>query len=185
MPSGAAKYPGRIPRLERTKNPSPIRTLPSAPVSHRVSQKGSRACPGFARHHRRLGIGGLPPHLIPKVTLSYHYFLCPGNLLHSKGQKRQIPSPLNGNSQLPLVVGTIAGYPARQYLPTLRDVAPETTGILIIYLHFVNAETAHLAFLATTFFTHPQPCLLPYGLKLLKWHFVVKLAFLPAGFHST
>jgi len=68
-------------------------------------------------------------------------------LLNSKWQQRHIAGALNGNSQLPLVPGTVSCDPPRQNFPPLCNELPQSINILVVnILDLVNAEAADLLF---------------------------------------
>ena len=63
-----------------------------------------------------------------------------------KGQQGNIPCPVYGYSQYPLVFGTVPGYPSRDYFTPFGSEQPQHSCIFIIYINIaVSAESAHFS----------------------------------------
>jgi hypothetical protein len=63
-----------------------------------------------------------------------------------KGQKRDLPRPLNGQRQHSLVLGAVAGNPPGNDLASFRNEISQCFRVFVIYLEFaIHTKTAHLA----------------------------------------
>lgn len=66
-------------------------------------------------------------------------------MLRSIGEQRQMPCPLEGDGQPPLVLGASASLPAGFDLPPVRQVTSKPIDVLVVYLlDLLSAEKAHL-----------------------------------------
>jgi hypothetical protein len=60
-----------------------------------------------------------------------------------EGQQRDVPSPFDGHSELPLVWGTGTGYPTGDDFSPVRHKASKAPDILVVYvLQLVHTEFA-------------------------------------------